>query len=424
MEIRDIPVKKIVPNPNNPRKEWEGIDELALSIARFGLWVPLTVVEDGDAFRLLDGERRLRALKKRKVRTAACRVLTPMEASDESMMLMVGNSNRDELTDEEAARGVQQMMYLGVSAADAAVASGESVEDAEAMGTFVARLREREKKAEAASAVWSAPKWQLSFEDARMIDLVSDSDADVAALLHTAEHGDRRAFLGKYYEIKGRRDRDERIARALAEIEESGAILVDLEEFQEIGYDDYTTRADGMSIGKRGCGCDGFSATVDAQGYVTWFCVNPENHKDGESEEMRLARERRDAWDDARAAQREWLLDEISGIDGCARLNPWVQRYIVDAFAKRWEGLALEGNPDGLPRDFRTTCLAIAFNESSASLYTLENDSVWSDAGKRAWLEMYDEFTRLGYVPSDIEADMARTTRDTLDRREAAGEGD
>ena len=55
MEIRDIPVRQIVPNPNNPREACEGIEELAESIARFGLWVPLTVVEDGDAFRLIDG---------------------------------------------------------------------------------------------------------------------------------------------------------------------------------------------------------------------------------------------------------------------------------------------------------------------------------------------------------------------------------
>jgi len=425
MEIRDIPVGSIVPNPNNPRKEWEGIDDLARSIARFGLWQPLVVVEDGGAYRLLDGERRLRALKMRKVQTAACRVLTPMEASDESMMLMVGNSNRDELTEEEEARGVQQMMYLGVSAADAAVASGASVEDAEAMGTLVARLREREEKARAQNAVRNKPKWQMSFEDARAIEAVSDSEDDVAALLHAVENGDRAKFVCERDRIYARRHAAKRAEESFDAIEKAGAALVDWDEWREMEYgSDYTNWDGYKAIGKNGCGCDGFSASVDpSDGYTHWFCVKPENHKGQveETDEQRADRERREAWEDAAAARREWLIDEISGIDGCARLNPWVQRHIVDAFAGRWEALALEGNPDGLPRDFRTTCLAIAFDGSSTSLSTLESGSIWNDAAMRRWLGMYDEFVRLGYVPSDIEADAARTSRDILERHEAGG---
>ena len=52
----------------NPRTTFEGIDELANSIKSLGLLNPLTVAPDGkDSYILLDGQRRLLALKKLKI---------------------------------------------------------------------------------------------------------------------------------------------------------------------------------------------------------------------------------------------------------------------------------------------------------------------------------------------------------------------
>lgn len=426
MEIRDIPVERIVPNAGNPRREWEGIDELAASIGRFGLWTPLTVVEDGDVFRLLDGERRLRALKLRKVQTAACRVLSPMEASDESMMLMVGNSNRDELTDEEKARGVQQMMYLGVSDRDAYLASDASLEDVEAMGSLVDRLREREEKARAQNAVRNAPKWQMSFEDARMVAEFEDDDADVASMMHAAENGDHAEFVRRYNEIRSLRETQRRTEESAAAVEDSGAALVDWEEFREMRYGtDYTEWVRSQSVTKKGCGCDGFSAAIDpSDGRVRWFCAKPENHKGpaAETEEQRAARERREAWAEACDARRKWILGEVTGhIDGAGRFSVWVNRTLIDLF--RGSIGDLFDDDDAPPRDFRTACLAYAWSKSETNLYTIEDQGAYADEGKRRWIEMYDTLVRLGYTPSDIEVVKSCEARKILERHEA-GEKD
>jgi ParB/RepB/Spo0J family partition protein len=54
-----------------------GIKELAASIERHGLISPLTVVPDGDKFRLLAGHRRFQALKTLFAGSAPCNVIEP-----------------------------------------------------------------------------------------------------------------------------------------------------------------------------------------------------------------------------------------------------------------------------------------------------------------------------------------------------------
>ena len=62
-----IPEYKIKPNPYQPRKVFddEKIDQLATSIAQYGLLQPITVLpmEDGN-YQLVAGERRLLACRK------------------------------------------------------------------------------------------------------------------------------------------------------------------------------------------------------------------------------------------------------------------------------------------------------------------------------------------------------------------------
>ena len=57
-----IPVKKLTPNPENPRLIFhqEELDALRDSIQQQGILVPLTVYKDGASYTILDGERRWR----------------------------------------------------------------------------------------------------------------------------------------------------------------------------------------------------------------------------------------------------------------------------------------------------------------------------------------------------------------------------
>lgn len=60
-----IEVNKIIPNPFQPRKNFnqEALEELANSIKEFGLIQPIIVLKKNDGFILVAGERRLRAVK-------------------------------------------------------------------------------------------------------------------------------------------------------------------------------------------------------------------------------------------------------------------------------------------------------------------------------------------------------------------------
>lgn len=58
-----------------PRKEFEGIGELSASILKNGLLEPLKVVKKGKGYKLVDGERRYKALKLIKQTKAECILL-------------------------------------------------------------------------------------------------------------------------------------------------------------------------------------------------------------------------------------------------------------------------------------------------------------------------------------------------------------
>ena len=68
---RNLDPKRIRRNPENPRLIFrqDEMDNLMFSINRHGIQVPLTVYEDGNVYRLIDGERRWRCATKLNLRT-------------------------------------------------------------------------------------------------------------------------------------------------------------------------------------------------------------------------------------------------------------------------------------------------------------------------------------------------------------------
>ena len=67
---RNLSPQRIERNPENPRLIFrqDEMDNLMFSINRYGIQVPLSVYEDGNIFRLIDGERRWRCAKKLNLR--------------------------------------------------------------------------------------------------------------------------------------------------------------------------------------------------------------------------------------------------------------------------------------------------------------------------------------------------------------------
>lgn len=65
-KLKDIPINSIDPNPDNPRIYFrqEELDNLLISIKKYGVQVPISVYQDGDRYVIIDGERRWRTSKK------------------------------------------------------------------------------------------------------------------------------------------------------------------------------------------------------------------------------------------------------------------------------------------------------------------------------------------------------------------------
>lgn len=104
MALKTVAIDKIKVN-YNPRKDFGKVDDIAKSIESVGLLLPLAVREDKDGtLWLVDGEQRLRALKKLEQKEVAVNVLT-LDDQQTKEAQMVANLMRSDLTFMERARG-------------------------------------------------------------------------------------------------------------------------------------------------------------------------------------------------------------------------------------------------------------------------------------------------------------------------------
>lgn len=110
--VEQIPVDKILPNPNQPRKHFEdsAITELAESIKSFGIIQPIQVRRISDEFyELVSGERRLRASKVAGEETIPA-IVVEMSDQDSALIAIMENVQREDLTYFEEAESYRQLM--------------------------------------------------------------------------------------------------------------------------------------------------------------------------------------------------------------------------------------------------------------------------------------------------------------------------
>lgn len=118
MQLEVVNIEDVYPDENNPRQKFDGIDELAesfeLNKERPGEpFTPPILVRDGGIYRIVDGERRYKALKKRRKTSFTANVCDDMDEAN-TLMAMLATDNKQPLSELEQSRGVQQMLLLGV----------------------------------------------------------------------------------------------------------------------------------------------------------------------------------------------------------------------------------------------------------------------------------------------------------------------
>ena len=129
-----IPITKICPHPDNPRKNLGELEELAESIKQNGILQNLTVVPyEGETtgnvidglYRCVIGHRRLAASKLAGLEELPC-TIAHMTLSEQVKTMLMENMQRSDLTPVEQADGFQMMLDLGYPLQEIADKSGFS----------------------------------------------------------------------------------------------------------------------------------------------------------------------------------------------------------------------------------------------------------------------------------------------------------
>lgn len=108
---RELPLKDVVPNPYQPRREInpQHVEELARSIQAEGLIQPIVVRAKGKQFELIAGERRMRAFQHLGQKMIPARIIEASDASSATLAL-IENLQRENLNPIDEALGYASLV--------------------------------------------------------------------------------------------------------------------------------------------------------------------------------------------------------------------------------------------------------------------------------------------------------------------------
>lgn len=109
--ITNVPLGKIRVNPDNPRKKFlkTAIQGLASTIKAHGLLQPILVCPEGEHFRLISGERRLRACRELKLKTIPA-IVKEFKNHDVQEVSLIENIQREQLDAIEEAAALKAIL--------------------------------------------------------------------------------------------------------------------------------------------------------------------------------------------------------------------------------------------------------------------------------------------------------------------------
>lgn len=107
----ELSISDIIPNPNQPRKEFdeEALTSLSQSIKNFGVIQPITVYIDNDKYIIIAGERRYRASKLAGLERIPA-IIKDLSKKEQFEMSIVENVQREDLNAIEEAIAYQSLI--------------------------------------------------------------------------------------------------------------------------------------------------------------------------------------------------------------------------------------------------------------------------------------------------------------------------
>lgn len=227
-----VPISKVEPRSDQPRKTFDedSMQELADSIAQFGLIQPITVRKlDGGYYQIIAGERRWRASRMAGLSEIPVRVLT---ADDQRAMelALVENLQREDLNPIEEARGYKILMdEYGMTQDEASKSVGKS------RPAVANALRLLNLEPEILKMVEDGA---ISAGHARALLVISDAGLRISTALRVAEEG-----------LSVRQT--ERLASRLEEEEKALPPQEEAEKAAEVNYVAEAERQLGAVLGRR-----------------------------------------------------------------------------------------------------------------------------------------------------------------------------
>jgi len=108
----ELELSKVYPNSNQPRKQFDDIEELAATIKEHGLLQPITVLRKEDKYMIISGERRYKAHIYNDAKTIKAHIVNVTEEAVEELTL-IENIQRNDLTDFETAKHIVKLWESG-----------------------------------------------------------------------------------------------------------------------------------------------------------------------------------------------------------------------------------------------------------------------------------------------------------------------
>ncbi len=175
LKIVSLPLQKIAPNPNQPRKYFDpkAMDELAASISQYGLIQPITVRRNGTGYELIAGERRFRASILAGL-TEIPSVIIEADKNKSAILALLENLQREDLSFFEIAESYKSLIReQGITQAELAEKMGKS-QSSVANKIRLLRLPPRVKKL--------VRDYELTERHARALLLLNDEEKQIDAV--------------------------------------------------------------------------------------------------------------------------------------------------------------------------------------------------------------------------------------------------
>lgn len=396
LQIREVRVEDVYPDQSNPRADFGDIDALAesfeLTPGRPGEPLnPPVVVEDGGIYRIVDGERRYRAIKRNRLKTMHVVLCDDVDEAQSAAMMLATDDKRG-LDDVERSRGVQQMLMLGVPV--------EKVEK-------VSRRKGLGRVKRAMGRVGDAAE-DMSLERLAAIDELADVPGAAERLEKAGEDGWRAEAELIKSQTKARADMDAMLAEAKAR----GVEVVDQVPDGFVFFRRFTRPEDVESVDFP----EGAVTVGQLPGDGTWAYVDVYAPIDGEEQEEDAAKAEREKlvveWQARLGAFREDFLCFVKGRLHEPRLMPNLsavaERKLRDMLSWRIE--SAEGDFGKIPAGASPLDVALSVTQmlASTSRYnaaTLAEPSEWAELDDYEWpawalqLEMAEAAVKDGWKP-------------------------